>query len=61
MGRVSAPDLEGLIEDFLRKRFAGGAGAARGAQALVEVHLERAVIQYDAVDLARSIEAQMWR
>src|SRR5471030_3451509 len=48
VGRVSAPDLEGLVEDFLRKRFAGAPGQGLGARALVEAHLERAVIQYDA-------------
>jgi site-specific DNA recombinase len=52
VGRVSAPDLEGLVEDFLRKRFAGAPGQGLAATALVEAHLERAVIQYDAIELA---------
>jgi hypothetical protein len=52
VGRVSAPDLEGLVEDFLRKRFAGAPGQGLGAGALVETHLERAVVQYDAIELA---------
>jgi site-specific DNA recombinase len=52
VGRVSAPDLEGLVEDFLRKRFAGAPGQGLGATAIVEAHLQRAVIQYDAIELA---------
>ena len=28
VGRVSAPDLEGLVEEFLRKRFAAAPGRA---------------------------------
>ena len=52
VGRVSASDLEGLVEDFLRKRFAGAPGQGLGATAPVETHLERAGVQYDAIELA---------
>jgi hypothetical protein len=41
-----------LIEETLRKRFASAPGQSLGAPALVEAHLERAVVQYDAIELS---------
>ncbi|MES2294322.1 MAG: recombinase family protein [Pseudomonadota bacterium] len=52
VGRVSAPELEALVEETLRKRFASAPGQSLGAPALVESHLERAVVQYDAIELS---------
>jgi site-specific DNA recombinase len=52
VGRVSAPELEALVEETLRKRFASAPGQSLGAPALVEAHMERAVIQYDAIELS---------
>ncbi len=52
VGRVSAPELEALIEETLRKRFASAPGQSLGAPALVETHLERAVVQCDAIELS---------
>ncbi len=51
VGRVSAPDIEALIEVNLRKRFAGLPGQSLGMADLVEAHLERVVILADAVEL----------
>jgi site-specific DNA recombinase len=44
VGRVSAPDLEGLVEEFVRGRFAAVPGQGRGARELVESHVERIAI-----------------
>ena len=52
VGRVSAPDIEGQVEEFLRRRFAGAPGQGLAALALVETHLERATVLYDAIQLA---------
>ena len=48
---MSAPELEGAIEEFLRKRFAAAPGQGLVVQALVETHLARVVVQYDAIEL----------
>ena len=48
---MSAPELEALVEEFLRKRFTATPGQGLAAQALVETRLERAVVQYDAIEL----------
>jgi len=52
ISRVSAPELEALVEETLRKRFASAPGRSLGATGLVETHLERAVVQYDAIELS---------
>jgi site-specific DNA recombinase len=51
VGRVSATDLESLIERFLRERFPGSPGQSVGAQTLVETNLERALVLDDAIEL----------
>jgi len=55
VGRVSAPDLERLIEGFLKTRFAGASGHGPAAQVLVDTHLERATVLYDAIELVLAV------
>jgi len=50
VGRVSAPELEGLVEEFLRGRFAGVPGQGRGARELVDAHIERITILDDVIE-----------
>lgn len=51
VGRISAPDLEGAIETFLRERFPAAPGQSQGFRELVEAHLERAVVLNGQVEL----------
>lgn len=50
VSRVPAPELEGLVENYLRQQF-GVPGQGKAARELVEAHLERAVITEDAVEI----------
>jgi site-specific DNA recombinase len=52
VSRVSAPDLERLVEGFLRKRFAGSSGEGPAAQVLVDTHLARVTVLCNTVELA---------
>ena len=52
VSRVSAPDLERVVEEFLRARFAGAQGQGPAAHVLVEGYLEQATIMNRAVRLA---------
>jgi site-specific DNA recombinase len=51
VGRVSAPELEGRVEEFLRLRFEAVPGQGRGAPELVETHIKRIVILGDSIEL----------
>jgi site-specific DNA recombinase len=50
IGRVPAPELEGLVETYLRQQF-GVPGQGKAASELVDTYLERAVIMEDVVEI----------
>ena len=53
IGRVPAPELEDLVETYLRRQF-GVPGQGKAARGFVEAYLERAVIMEDVVEIRLS-------
>jgi site-specific DNA recombinase len=50
ISRLSAPELEGLVEGFLRQQF-GVPGQGQAARELVDTYIETVTVQEDAVEL----------